>query len=187
MHSPGATAIVIIDAQKDFADPAFAYGKRHPVQEDIAAVAERLNILAHQKISVPLLAVRSDYFPHQFGENLSVCIPGTGGHQSILPSNNGIIEFAKKEHSCFSSGGFAEYLEQQQLKHLLLCGFLTEYCVKETALDALSKGYQVTLCPELIGSADDKQAIKKGTFALLKASGAFIECPGDLYGIPLHF
>lgn len=42
------------------------------------------------------------------------------------------------------STGMAEWLREQGVTHLTVCGLATDYCVKFTALDAVSEGFQVT-------------------------------------------
>lgn len=41
--------------------------------------------------------------------------------------------------------GMAEWLKEQGVRHLTVCGLATDYCVKFTALDAVNEGFQVTL------------------------------------------
>jgi nicotinamidase/pyrazinamidase len=41
--------------------------------------------------------------------------------------------------------GMAEWLREQGVRHLTVCGLATDYCVKFTALDAVREGFQVTL------------------------------------------
>ena len=43
------------------------------------------------------------------------------------------------------STGKADWLREQGVTHLTICGLATDYCVKFTALDARREGFQVTL------------------------------------------
>lgn len=43
------------------------------------------------------------------------------------------------------STGLAEWLREQGVKRVTVCGLATDYCVKFTALDALAEGFEVTL------------------------------------------
>ena len=43
------------------------------------------------------------------------------------------------------STGLAEWLREQGVKRLTVCGLATDYCVKFTALDAVAEGFEVTL------------------------------------------
>ncbi|MCF3107202.1 cysteine hydrolase [Niabella sp. CC-SYL272] len=170
--------IIIIDAQKDFTEPGFAYGQHHPLLKNIWTVVQKLNILLEQTQPGRVILVDSSYLPNQFGPGFSACVRGTEGHQSSLGNIEVFRRFEKTNHSCFSSKDFSAHLQATQIDRLMLCGFLTEYCVKATALDALSRGFRVTVCPDLLGSADDKQLIKEQALAEMEQRGATIQCPG---------
>ena len=43
------------------------------------------------------------------------------------------------------STGLAEWLREQGVKRVTVCGLATDYCVKFTVLDALADGFEVTL------------------------------------------
>lgn len=43
------------------------------------------------------------------------------------------------------STGLGEWLKEQGVTHVTVCGLATDYCVKFTALDALAEGFEVTL------------------------------------------
>lgn len=43
------------------------------------------------------------------------------------------------------STSLGDWLREQGVKHLTICGLATDYCVKFTALDALAEGFEVTL------------------------------------------
>lgn len=168
---------VIIDAQKDFTNPGFAYAKRHPSLNAIAIVAKKLDALLRVTAPERGIIVCSSYQEDQFGDGFAACIPGTEGHRISLRTDKAFVKFEKTGHSCFSSKAFSDHLVQQQVTGLLLCGFLTEYCVKATALDALAQGYRITICPDLVGSADEKQAEKEQALQSLQQQGARIYCP----------
>ena len=43
------------------------------------------------------------------------------------------------------STGMADWLKEQDVTHVTICGLATDYCVKFTALDAVREGFQVAL------------------------------------------
>lgn len=60
-------------------------------------------------------------------------------------------------YSCFSSAcsfDLHDYLSQHQITTLVLGGFLTEFAVSQTALDALKLGYEVTVVKSLCAAAN---------------------------------
>ena len=58
-----------------------------------------------------------------------------------------------------SATGLAEYLREQGVNELWVCGLATDYCVKATVLDALAEGFAVRLlaagCRAVNLAADD--------------------------------
>lgn len=71
-------------------------------------------------------------------------------------------------YSCFSpatSFDLHNYLQTQGVQELVLGGFLTEFAVQHTALDALELGYQVRVIKELCGAAN-LDTVEDGAAAL---------------------
>ncbi|MDN3504578.1 MAG: bifunctional nicotinamidase/pyrazinamidase [Rhabdochlamydiaceae bacterium] len=119
------------------------------------------------------------------------CIQGTKGvnlHQSILDN----VELAKivqkgtnlkvDSYSAFfdndleSMTDLDEYLDSEDITHLSVVGLATDYCVKNTVLDALDLGYKVSVILEGCRAVnlypeDEEEAIKE-----MAAAGAQIIC-----------
>lgn len=62
------------------------------------------------------------------------------GTRSEVDSYSGFHDNGRRH-----STGMAEWLREQGVNHLTICGLATDYCVKFTALDAVCEGFQVTL------------------------------------------
>lgn len=168
--------LVIIDLQNDFTRPEGHYARRHPGMSHIAAAKEAIRRLLGWWGKEPVIVVQSDYRHHQFGEGVSMCIPGTWGHQldKDLPLGRDPTFMVKGEHSAFSSPPFRAYLEQERIDTLVVCGFLAEYCVRQTARDALETGYTVHLPVDGIGTGDDVQHRKQQVLQELEQRGAVL-------------
>lgn len=168
------TAFVIIDPQNDFTSPEGNYAKRHSGIIQIEAAKENINKLLAWRGQEHFIVIKSDYRPHQFGEGVSMCIPGTYGHNidKNLHLDEETMLLIKAEHSAFSSEHFRAYIKSKEIDTLVLCGFLAEYCVKQTALDAIELGYKVYLLHDSIGTGDDVQHRKHQVMEELKQKGA---------------
>jgi len=168
--------IIIIDPQNDFTSPEGNYAKRHSRITQIEAAKENINKLLKPRSKTIFVVIKSDYRPDQFGEGLSMCIPGTFGHSidEDFELDKDTMLITKAEHSAFSSEQFTEYIRSKEIRTLVLCGFLAEYCVKQTALDAIESGYKVTLLEDCIGTGDDVQFRKHQMMQELKEKGADI-------------
>ena len=173
--------IVIIDPQKDFTHEAGNYAKRHTGITQLKDVKKRLDNLLATNNETKIILVVSNYEEEQFEKNLSICIPGTMGHEVDITIDDTIPIFIKSQHSCFSSDAFHLYLKNNAIEQLILCGFLAEYCVRQTALDGLDRGMRITLLQDCIGTGDDVQDRKEQMLVELKAKGAQLINSCDLF------
>jgi nicotinamidase/pyrazinamidase len=166
--------LLIIDPQKDFIHRDGNYAGRHAGITQILDAKEKINSLLHTQNKEELLIITSDYRKDQFRQGLSICIPGTEGHAIDIEADQSYNFISKSEHSCFSSPAFVQHLRQHNVEQLIICGFLAEYCIQETAIDALKNGYAVLLIRDCIGTGDDVQNRKEQMLLTLKEKGAAI-------------
>lgn len=163
--------LVIIDPQNDFTHEDGHYVTRHGICQ-IAAAKSRINLLTDSK-QYDKIIVRADYQPGQFIPGVSLALPGTFGYEIdagiVVPVNMAI--FNKCAHSCFSSGDFQNLLAKSACDTLLLCGFLAEYCIRQTGLDATTAGYHVILVKDAIGTGDDVQYRREAVLEELAQKG----------------
>ncbi|SEW36781.1 cysteine hydrolase family protein [Chitinophaga arvensicola] len=164
--------IIIIDAQKDFTHPAGLYASKHPGITQILAAKNQVNHLLASLDKEKFVIIRSDYQPGQFEQGVSMCIAGTTGNQLDINVDNHFNIFTKTAHSSFSSPDFKAYAKASGINTLILSGFLAEYCVKQTALDALQEDYQVYLLTDCIGTGDDVQSRMDSMLLELTQKGA---------------
>jgi nicotinamidase-related amidase len=168
------TLLVIIDPQNDFINQTGFYAKKHSGIDQILNARQKINKILHLYNKEKIVIVISDYEKDQFEKGLSICIPGTVGHKIDIQIDNTFTLISKKNHSCFSSKAFNTYLETNFVDRIILCGFLAEYCVKQTAIDGLKIGYQISLLKECIGTGDNVQSRKEQMLIELADKGAEI-------------
>jgi nicotinamidase-related amidase len=163
---------LIIDPQKDFTHNRGNYAGRHAGISQILDARTRINRLVEASGNAMIAILYANYVPDQFGKNLSLCIPGTFGHELDIHVTDSCRLIAKTEHSCFSSPELVAFLKNNQIEALLMGGFLAEYCVRASAMDALAHRYEVTLMRDCIGTGDDVQDRKQRMLEELKSKGA---------------
>lgn len=175
--------LVIIDPQNDFTHLDGNYASRHKRITQIAAAKANIKSLLPSFDRSKTVIIRSDYKPDQFSQGLSICIPDTFGHEvdRDLQADDLLNVVTKTEHSCFSSEEFKQLLQKDKIDTLMICGFLAEYCIKLTAMDALQSGYKVWLIEDCIATGDDVQHRKKQAFDELIKNGALIIQSKELY------
>jgi len=85
-------------------------------------------------------------------------LPDKGFTKTLKVVNNNVFE--KKEGDAFTSGEMMNFLEQNNVKEIILTGILAEKCVKKTALGGISRDYSIYIIPETIGAKSEKSKNK---------------------------
>lgn len=167
----GRVALVAIDVQKDFL-PGGALGVEKgnevvPVLNDLYRVVlgKRGLVYASRDFHPADATIHFNRWPPH-------CVAGTEGarfHDKLLASNGFIVtkgtERDSDSYSAFNGdvspaavattvGTFHSHLMHNQVQTLILGGIATDYCVKETALDALALGYNVVVVSDAIAGVD---------------------------------
>jgi len=80
--------------------------------------------------------------------------------------------FSKSKSSAFSNPDFAEYLIENGIKHVALCGVYAEGCVRATALDALRMSLDTVVLSD--GVASNRSCKYHWAISSLRKSGVRI-------------
>ncbi|HNB21698.1 MAG TPA: bifunctional nicotinamidase/pyrazinamidase [Candidatus Melainabacteria bacterium] len=197
-------ALIIVDAQKGFGSsgelPVARAEEIVPVLNELMELfpvvvatqdwhpADHVSFAinhADKKIgdTLPLGSYEQPLFPMH-------CIENTRGSQFL--DNLNIEKFNRifkkgtdPDVDCFSGffdceGGKAtdmdEYLKENGIEHIFVAGLATNYCVKETALDGLKLGFEVTLIEDACRGIDKVGLRVKTAIQDLKNAGVgFVE------------
>jgi nicotinamidase/pyrazinamidase len=148
-----ARALVIVDFQNDFTPGgalAVAGGD---------AIAERLNELAGSG-DYDLVVATRDWHPPDHGSFTAQggtwpehCVQGTPGAELHPGLDRALVDVvvdkgqdaATEGYSGFEATDLAELLRERGVDQVTVAGLATDYCVKNTALDALRGGFGVTV------------------------------------------
>jgi nicotinamidase-related amidase len=141
---PSDFALLIVDAQKKYCDPALAGGK--PDDEycgtpETDAVAERIASLlpAFRAAGVEIYFVYLSPFERR---------PETVDFHRVAPQEGD--KFSQKfDDSAFANIRLAPALESPRRKTLLVCGFNASACIRETAIDGCRRDFDVWVMPDL--------------------------------------
>lgn len=150
--NPERRALVIVDVQNDFC-PGGALAVPHGDE-----VVGPLNRLAEEFLLRGDLVFKSrDWHPPQtkhfaaYGGTWPVhCVQGTRGaefHPELIDDPR-IIVISKgmgdeDNYSAFDGTNLASQLRQQEVEEIWVGGLATDYCVKQTVLDARREGFKV--------------------------------------------
>jgi hypothetical protein len=99
---------------------------------------------------------------YEAGSALDPKLDGTAG-----------VYFNKQHGDAFSNSEFGSHLEALNLGNLVIAGVFAGGSVAATALDAIKRGYKVTIISDAIAGSDDEARDK--ALAELKGAGAQIE------------
>jgi nicotinamidase-related amidase len=141
-----SSALVIIDVQVGIIEGFRAYRGRE--------VLEQINnLLAKARASnIPIIYVQHD---GEAGHPLEVGAEGWQIHPEIKPHEGDSI-IRKRASDSFFETTLQRELEARGVKHLIVTGCMTEYCVDTTARRAVSIGYDVTLVSDAHTTIDNK-------------------------------
>lgn len=146
-------ALLIVDFQNDFT-PGGALAVR-----DGDAIAARIEQLARSGDYDLVVATRDGHppdhgsFAAQGGPWPVHCVQGTPGAELHPALDRALVDVlvdkgqdpGTEGYSGFEATGLAELLREHGIDELTVTGLATDYCVLNTALDALREGFGVTV------------------------------------------
>lgn len=169
MESKGRKALLVVDVQNDFCpDGALAV----PEGDKVVPVINRYIELFRQA-GLPIYFTRdwhppvTVHFKAYGGTWPSHCVQGTKGaefHPELnIPSGSVVMskgdDPGQDSYSAFAGHdrkgrGLAEVLKEDGIGHFYIGGLATDYCVRQTSLDALISGFEVTVLTDAIKGVD---------------------------------
>ena len=174
---------MIIDFQNDFtAGGALAV-------PDGDAIADRVNELIESG-GFDLVVATRDWHPadhasftEQGGPWPPHCVQGTPGAElnaALERDRIDVIVDAGYERDLEGYSGFEEtdlasVLRSRQVDEVTVVGLATDYCVKETAADALREGFKVTIDRDAVRGIDVEPGDSERALEELRAAGARVD------------
>ena len=195
-YGPG-TALIVVDVQNDFADPAGSLSVRGG-----AAIVPRVSEEAERAAAAgALVAYTQDWHPEHtphFAKDGGVwpdhCVAGTHGaelHPALEVVGPVVRKGANGEdgYSGFTmrdpvSGATVPtelegILRERGIDSVAVCGLATDYCVKATALDAARLGFATTLLEDAIAAVDLQPGDGDRAIEEMRAAGVRVARTGD--------
>jgi nicotinamidase-related amidase len=175
-------ALIIVDFQNDFT-PGGALAVR-----DGDGIAGRVNQLAADPRFDLVVATR-DWHPADHGSFAERggpwpvhCVQGTWGaelHSSLERERVDVVidkgtDPETEGYSGFEGTTLGELLRERGIDRVTIVGLATDYCVNNTALDALRLGLGVTVDSEGVRGVDVSEGDSERTLDELRAAGATV-------------
>ncbi len=176
-------ALVVVDYQNDFASPGGALSVRGGEE-----IAERINALMRSG-GYDLVVATRDWHPPDhgsFAEQGGIwpvhCVRDTAGaqlHPDLDAAGVDVIvdkgqDPATEGYSGFDGTRLAELLREHDVDQVAVVGLATDYCVKQTALEALQEGFAVTVDTSAVRGVDVEPGDADRALAQLRAAGAVL-------------
>ena len=176
-------ALIVVDVQNDFC-PGGALAV--PEGDQVVPVLNGY-FRTFSELGMPVYFTRDWHpsghisFKKQGGDWPEHCIQGTKGsnfHPDLSLTDEPVIiskgtERTEEAYSGFHGTGLAERLKRQGVRRLFIGGLATDYCVKNTVLDALSAGFETIYLSDAskgveVSPGDTKKAVEE-----MEEAGAF--------------
>jgi len=179
---PGRPALLVVDVQRDFC-PGGALAVK---DGDRVVLGLNRVIEEFERRRLPIFFTRDWHpidhisFRSRGGIWPSHCVQGTTGsefHPDLrVPAMAAIISKGTSRdaeaYSGFQGTDLEEQLREQGADEIFLGGLTTDYCVRESALDARKAGFLVTLIEDCIRAVDAKPGDGDRALAEMRRAGA---------------
>ena len=177
-----AEALIVVDFQNDFA-PGGALAV-----PDGDRIADRVNELAADSRFELVIATR-DWHPEGHGSFAEQggpwpvhCVQDTEGaelHPALDRARIDIVLDKGQDpgtdgYSGFEATGLEELLRERKVDKLTVVGLATDYCVKNTVLDALRAGFDVTVDEEGVRGVEVEQGDSERALGEMREAGAVV-------------
>jgi nicotinamidase/pyrazinamidase len=189
----GKTALLVVDVQNDFADPKgnlYVSGG-----EEIVPVVNRE--IERARAVGALVVYTQDWHPEStphFKKDGGIwpvhCVQGSWGaefHPDLVVEGDVVRKGTGGEdgYSGFTvrdpkSGeehetSLEDILRSNEIERVVITGLATDYCVKETALDARSKGFETTVLSATVRAVDLEPGDGEHALEAVRAAGGRVE------------
>lgn len=155
-------ALVVVDLQNGFTDPACAVGGE--LDEVLTATAVLLDEARSAELPIAFTAVGFDQFERETSTWLrkmpGLAVLTKGSHwceidQRVSPGSREPV-YLKRASSAFFGTPLLTFLTATQVDTLVIAGCVTSGCVRATAIDAVSYGFRPIVPAECVGDRAER-------------------------------
>jgi len=167
--------LLIVDVQNDFC-PGGALGVKNgdKVVEVINEMMDGFDLVISSQDWHPEDSVHFEKWPVH-------CVAGSKGaefHPNLKSSKIDLklkkgIDNKDDGYSAFEANNInlRQYLKDNEITTLYICGLTTDYCVKESALDAVKQGFHTFVVTDAIAAVNAKQGDDKKALNEMHVNG----------------
>jgi nicotinamidase/pyrazinamidase len=187
------TALIVVDVQNDFADPKGSLyvpeGEQviARVNEEVAAAATAGSVIVYTQDWHPPV---TPHFQSEGGVWPVHCVQETWGaefHPALEVAGEVVRKGTGREdgYSGFTTRDatsgeehpteLASLLKEHGVDRVVIAGLATDYCVKETAMDAIRLGWDTTVVTKAIRAVNLEEGDDEHARAEMRAAGVDLE------------
>ena len=193
MKYDGATALLVVDVQNDFADPR---GNLYVSEGELVVPFVNQQIDEARRAGA-LIVYTQDWHPEStphFAKDGGIwpvhCVMDTWGaefHPDLAvdgeivrkgaTGNDGYSGFTERHPTTAEEHAteLVDVLRERDIERVVVAGLATDYCVKETAIDAIGYGFTTIVLGEGIRGVNLKAGDDESALEAVRASGGIIE------------
>ena len=188
-----ATALVVVDMQNDFADPAgslYVTGGDHLVEAANAEIARAVGAGAFVVYTQDWHPPVTPHFARDGGVWPVHCVGDTWGsalHPGLhlvgpsvrkgMAGEDGYSGFSVRDplSGTTSPTELYDLLAARRIQHVVIVGLATDYCVRETAVDAAHLGFRTTVPGRLVRAVELRRGDASRAFQAMRRAGVTVE------------
>jgi nicotinamidase/pyrazinamidase len=171
-------ALLIVDPQVDFCPGgALPVPDGDSIFDAVNAAARNFDVVAasrdwHPNNHMSFQARGGPWPPHCVRES-----PGAAFHQRLDSSRiqhvvNKGTDPEREAYSAFQDTGLGDWLRTRGVERVFVAGLATDYCVRQSVLDARTLGFDVVVLEDAIGAVDVNPGDGQRALAEMRAAGA---------------
>lgn len=158
---PETTAVLVVDMVHDFCDPAGAMclpgaDKLYPIQNALIQSARQSGMMIGWIMDQHRAGARRE---REFLKRAPHCLDNTDS-SAIMPQLDKQDEdfvFVKRRYSAFFGTDLDLTLRDNLIDTLIVCGVVTNICVRSTVHDAFFNGYQVVVARDACAATGPRE------------------------------
>jgi nicotinamidase/pyrazinamidase len=155
----GGAALLVLDLQVDFVDPA----GRLPISRDqispVLAAANRAIAAANGHLAVAYIGNEYGFWDipgNWFRRGAAMQSSFGSALDPLVTRIAGAPYFAKHRGDAFSNDALERFLVSNDIERVVLAGVYADACIYCTARSAINRGYRVTVLADAVGAASDE-------------------------------
>ena len=175
---PEKRCLLIVDLQNDFCPGgALAVSRGDEIVAPINRIIGCFDLVLASRDLHPIGSRHFEKWPVH-------CVRGTQGAEFHPGLNIAAVDCFLEKGTALEDDGYsdfestnldlADYLHKQAVDELFVCGLATDYCVKETVMDALRHGFATIVLEDCIKAVDVQPGDGKRAIQKMRECGAII-------------